>query len=123
MQMFAYNILECVCVCSFPPINAHAFAESSKLFYSGRTTFEGATATAALRERFGSVSLPDDGDAAQVVLACRKPFELTDFGAVLLDSVGNAGGGEHIVDVAAGDEHFVALTGQSKWFSHARFDV
>lgn len=55
---------------------------------------------------------------APPLLVCRKPFELADFADVLKDAdsnVGVGGVGGHFVDVTAGDEHFIVLTGSYRF--------
>lgn len=77
------------------------YIESNQLYFSGRSVFD-VNATPRLRERFWN--LGND------LLVARKPFELVDFGRAVYDAEGNLG--EQLVDVAAGNEHFVVLTGK-----------
>lgn len=71
------------------------------MYYSGRNEFD-ANVTPQFRERFWN--LGND------LLVCRKPFELVDFGRTIHDVEENLG--DQFVDVAAGDEHFVVLSGR-----------
>lgn len=75
------------------------FAENNRIFFSGKSIFD---EKVRFREKFWN--LGND------VLVSRKPFEIEEFGDCLKDEEGNVS--DAFVDVSAGDDHFVALTGK-----------
>lgn len=76
------------------------FAESNKLFFSGKSIF-------TLNERYGNKLCYLGKDE----YVARQPFEIEDFEAYCTDVDGNR---DEFVDIAAGGSHFVVLTSNRK---------
>lgn len=75
------------------------FTENNKVFFTGRNAFG---EDVSFLERFWNL-----GNGARV---SKKPFELEAIAEFAQDEQGNF---EELVDIRAGDEHFVVLTGES----------